>query len=751
MGQTQSCAKTVAQLGQHLPKALSWIQQGKRANTNIKQKSQKSKKKGDFKTQYNNAIPTLGGDVKKLKCKGNSLKSDDNFTVALDTLKNCSETIKKDCEKALPTGLEANIEKCNKLAEEFRAEYRKQLIQASEDKICTNAEKLNAQWAAVKSACEKDFNVTKAELSQLEEKTACVKAFVICRKEERRLPEQMNKCLPSCNNTNTTTPTKATGGTAAAGGTTANGGTTGGTTATGATTTSSSSNKENAERISEAVASAITALLNALSGTINGRAFAKRQTSSKCAEVITLVETALSKGKAAITAANQTNVDDSKTTEAEAALNAITSRSTLKEDIAACSADQKAELEKLKNELSAWKNDVVDKVVSTLGGKPGTTGGTSAGATVETTAGTSASSGETTATDSAKTTPKKTTVGSTTTSKTTKDTSEDVKKLNELNETKEKKENEKKEKEAKKAAAKSAGEVAGNVSKKIQEATSRRGSKRATITCDQFIKDSEEFSKIDLNGTADEINETIRKYSGLASATIDPACNNTQKSELQATKQALEKKIEESKELENTLTTEIAQLSTEIEALKNKITALEDSITAEGGTLPTTMKKEETTPLDEKSTSPAGLTNEGSSQGGSSPGSSTPEGSSPGGSTTPGGSTSTGGPTTTAGSTSTGGPTSTGGSTTTAGSTPTGGPTSTGGSTTTAGSTSTGKPGTTGGTSAGATVETTAGTSAGSSAGTTASSGETTATDSAKTTPKKTTVGSTTTSKTTKD
>ena len=39
-----------------------------------------------------------------------------------------------------------------------------------------------------------------------------------------------------------------------------------------------------------------------------------------------MVETALSKGKAAITAANQTNVDDSKTTEAEAALNAITSR-----------------------------------------------------------------------------------------------------------------------------------------------------------------------------------------------------------------------------------------------------------------------------------------------------------------------------------------------------------------------------------------------------------------------------------------
>merc|ERR1712098_222025 len=183
----------------------------------------------------------------------------------------------------------------------------------------------------------------------------------------------------------------------------------GGTTATGATTTTSSSNTENAERISKAVASAITALINALL-TPSGRAFAKRQTSSKCAEVITLVETALSKGKAAITAADQTTVDASKTTEAEAALNAITSRSTLKEDIAACSTVQKAELEKLKNELSAWKKNVVDKVVSALGGKPGTTGGTSAGTTAEKTA----SSGETTATDSAKTTPKKTTVGSAT-------------------------------------------------------------------------------------------------------------------------------------------------------------------------------------------------------------------------------------------------------------------------------------------------------------------------------------------------
>ena len=40
----------------------------------------------------------------------------------------------------------------------------------------------------------------------------------------------MNKCLPSCNNTNTITPTTATGGTTAAGGTTATGTSTGGTT-----------------------------------------------------------------------------------------------------------------------------------------------------------------------------------------------------------------------------------------------------------------------------------------------------------------------------------------------------------------------------------------------------------------------------------------------------------------------------------------------------------------------------------------
>ena len=41
-------------------------------------------------------------------------------SVAMDTLKNCSDNIKTACEKTLPTGLVDNIKKCNDLAEGYR-------------------------------------------------------------------------------------------------------------------------------------------------------------------------------------------------------------------------------------------------------------------------------------------------------------------------------------------------------------------------------------------------------------------------------------------------------------------------------------------------------------------------------------------------------------------------------------------------------------------------------------------------------
>lgn len=71
------------------------------------------------------------------------------------------------------------------------------------------------------------------------------------------------------------------------------------------------------------------------------------------------------------------------------------------------------------------------------------------------------------------------------------------------------------EKEAKQKAAQSAADTAGKVSKKIQETTSRRRIKRQEkITCAKFSTDSDEFSKIELTGTAEEINQKIAKYSG---------------------------------------------------------------------------------------------------------------------------------------------------------------------------------------------------------------------------------------------
>merc|ERR1711922_130131 len=166
------------------------------------------------------------------------------------------------------------------------------------------------------------------------------------------------------------------------------------------------------------------------------------------------------------------------------------------------------------------------------------------------------------------------------------------------------------------------------VSKTTQDTTSRRRIKRQEkITCAKFSTDSDEFSKIELTGTAEEINQKIAKYSGLAEAVI--------------------------------------------ENLIKEIKAKEDEITNNGGTLPPTKEAQETSPASgDKSTtpgssSPGGSSPGGSSPGGSTPGGSSPEGSSPGGSSpggsSPGGSSpggesspSSGGSSPTGGSTSTG-------------------------------------------------------------------------------------------------
>merc|ERR1711860_469234 len=202
-----TCGNLIAQLGQNLPQALAWIQQGKRLNTNIKSKSSKGKKKGDFMSQYESGVATAGGDKAKPKCNGKELGNSDNFTVALNTLKNCSESIKAACEVEVPKDLVANVKKCNDLAEKYRVDFRQQLVKATEKTICANAKTLNESWATVVKACEADAQVATAEAAQLKEKRACIKAFGACRKQERALPSQMNNCMPKCNNAGgSTTP-----------------------------------------------------------------------------------------------------------------------------------------------------------------------------------------------------------------------------------------------------------------------------------------------------------------------------------------------------------------------------------------------------------------------------------------------------------------------------------------------------------------------------------------------------------------
>merc|ERR1711860_29580 len=190
-----TCGVLVAQLGQNLPKALSWIQQGNRLNSNIKNKANK---KDDFNAQYESGLATAGGDKAAPKCNGVAIGSKSNFSVALDALKNCSASIKASCEVYAPADLEAKVKACNDASEKYRVDFRQKLVKATEGTICANAATLNASWVAVEKACSVDVDVAKEEAAQLEQKKTCQKAFGECRKQERALPAEMNTCMPKC-------------------------------------------------------------------------------------------------------------------------------------------------------------------------------------------------------------------------------------------------------------------------------------------------------------------------------------------------------------------------------------------------------------------------------------------------------------------------------------------------------------------------------------------------------------------------
>merc|ERR1711922_108298 len=104
---------------------------------------------------------------------------------------------------------------------------------------------------------------------------------------------------------------------------------------------------------------------------------------------------------------------------------------------------------------------------------------------------------------------------------------------------------EKKEKEAKSTAAKKAADTAGKVAKKIQDTTGRRRLKRQatiTITCVAFTSQSEDFATLDLTAEASVIDEKIKPFEKLPTATINPECTPAQKDALKQTRTKLEKK-----------------------------------------------------------------------------------------------------------------------------------------------------------------------------------------------------------------
>merc|ERR1719348_1679572 len=100
------------------------------------------------------------------------------------------------------------------------------------------------------------------------------------------------------------------------------------------------------------------------------------------------------------------------------------------------------------------------------------------------------------------------------------------------------------------------------------------------MTCSEFITQSEEFANLDLDAT--DIETKVEPYEKLATATINPECDNEQKTALRNTRTRLQQKITEIDRLVSDLETEIATLKDQINNLLNQINNVINDIIAAG-------------------------------------------------------------------------------------------------------------------------------------------------------------------------
>jgi len=203
----EDCVKAVAAFGQLNTKASFYNQQAGRAINFAAKITKKGGKKGEFKDPLDLALGSAGGNKTSLKClAGNS----DEIKKVIDTLDACSTSIETACNQTVEAATLTKLEKCFNSTKLYREKYQQLLAAKSltTDQICINTN--NTEITDLSKEIESSCDTASAEDKALKKmKTACNKAFIDCRTEERKVAKEMNTCMTP----RKTTPVKSTSAT----------------------------------------------------------------------------------------------------------------------------------------------------------------------------------------------------------------------------------------------------------------------------------------------------------------------------------------------------------------------------------------------------------------------------------------------------------------------------------------------------------------------------------------------------------
>ncbi|XP_023342540.1 putative GPI-anchored protein pfl2 [Eurytemora carolleeae] len=195
----EACVKDLATLaGLAANQARNYFQIAARALTADSAKKSKEEKKSVFKDPFSTLVSNLGGDSTNLTCGGKS--STDNTTVeTVSVLEQCEQDIEQSCNSSLSEDDIAKIDACKTDTSDFRDLYitllASQLSTKTGEELCLATQ--DPDLLALKDKvlnCSFLADKTGPAQSQVSERKACVKAFAACRSAERNSAGTISRC-----------------------------------------------------------------------------------------------------------------------------------------------------------------------------------------------------------------------------------------------------------------------------------------------------------------------------------------------------------------------------------------------------------------------------------------------------------------------------------------------------------------------------------------------------------------------------